>query len=366
MILRSSMKYINEDVEPYVIKYRNHGFGMRNIGTTNMCETVDKNSQDGSTAVNSEDEAIVSLKKVNLDVPNGPNGVDDLIIERGELTPSQPRRFWQGREVYIDITKPSDLHTQAPASTRLRHMIKYLDRIIMCPGVYNGLSARIALHVGFDGMYMTGAGTTASKLGMADLGIATLSEMRENAAMIANLAPEGPPLIADMDTGYGGPVVNARALQQYATAGITGFHIEDQISQKRCGHLQGKEVVDMESYITRIKACVVARQHIHSDIVIIARTDALQIKGYDECITRLRRARDEGADMGILEGFQSKAQARQAVIDIAPWPLCLNSVENGMSPLISAAEAQEMGFRVIIFSFASLAPAYSSIKNTFE
>ena len=360
------MKYLNEDVEPHVVKHRNHGSGMPNGDIMNMCETVDNDSQNGSTAVNSGDEAIMSLKPVNLDVANGTNGVEDLIIDGGELTPSQPRRFWQGREVDIDITKPSDLLTQAPASTRLRHMIKYLDRIILCPGVYDGLSARIALHVGFDGMYMTGAGTTASKLGMADLGIATLSEMRENAAMIANLAPEGPPLIADMDTGYGGPVVIARALQQYATAGVAGFHIEDQILQKRCGHLQGKEVVDMESYITRIKACVVARQHIHSDIVIIARTDALQSKGYDECIARLRRARDEGADMGILEGFQSKAQARQAVIDLAPLPLCLNSVENGVSPLISAGEAQEMGFRTIIFSFASLAPAYLSIKKTFE
>lgn len=215
---------------------------------------------------------------------------EELIIEGAELTSRQPQRFWQGREVDIDITKPSDFCKQAPASTRLSQMIKYLDRTIMCPGVYEGLSARIALHVGSDDMYMTGGRTTASKLGMADLGEATLSEMRENAAMIANRAPEGPPLIADMNTGYGGPIVNARAMQQYATAGVAGFHIEIQILQKRCGHLQGKEVVDMESYITRIRACVVARRHIHSDTVIIARTDAHQSKGYDECIARLRRA----------------------------------------------------------------------------
>ena len=184
--------------------------------------------------------------------------------------------------------------------------------------------------------------------------------------MIATLAPEGPPLIADMHTGYGDPVFNARALQQYATAGVVRFLIANQMLQKRCCHLQGKEVFDMESYIPRIRVCVVARQHIQSDTVIIARTDALQSKGYDKCIARLRRARDEGADFGILEGFRSKAQARQTVIDMAPWPLFLNSVENGVSPLISAGEAQEMGFRTIIFLFASLAPAYLSIKNTFE
>ncbi|MCJ1294403.1 hypothetical protein MMC34_005961 [Xylographa carneopallida] len=254
----------------------------------------------------------------------------------------------------------------APASTRLRHMIKNLDRIIVCPGVYDGLSARIALEVGFDGMYMTGAGTTASRLGAADLGIAQLHDMRTNAEMIANLQPGGPPLIADMDTGYGGPIVIAKAVQQYALSGVAGFHIEDQVMQKRCGHLQGKEVVDVDTYIQRIRACVVSARQLRSDIVIIARTDALQSRGYDECIHRLRRARDAGADMGILEGFTDKQQARRAVLDLAPWPLCLNSVENGISPLITAAEAQALGFRVVIFSFAALAPAYSAIRNTFQ
>lgn len=266
----------------------------------------------------------------------------------------------------VQISAPLTYDANAPASTRLRHMVKNLDHILVCPGVYDGLSARIALQVGFEGMYMTGAGTNASRLGMADLGIAHLHDMRTNAEMIANLKPDGPPVIADMDTGYGGPMVIDRSVQQYHLAGVAGFHIEDQVMQKRCGHLQGKEVVDIETYISRIKACKAAVKRLRSDIVIIARTDALQSRGYDECIERLRRARDEGADMGILEGFSSKAQARQAVKDLAPWPLCLNSVENGVSPLISVDEAQDMGFRVIIFSFASLAPAYTAIRNTFE
>jgi methylisocitrate lyase len=266
----------------------------------------------------------------------------------------------------VQIRAPATLDPFAPASTRLRHMIKNLDHILVCPGVYDGLSARIAIATGFEGMYMTGAGTNASRLGMADLGIAHLHDMRTNAEMISNLKPDGPPVIADMDTGYGGPMVIDRSLQQYHLAGVAGFHIEDQVMQKRCGHLAGKEVVDIDTYISRIKACVQASKRLRSDIVIIARTDALQSRGYDDCIARLRRARDEGADMGILEGFSSKAQARQAVKDLAPWPLCLNSVENGVSPLISVDEAQDMGFRVVIFSFASLAPAYTAIKNTFE
>lgn len=252
------------------------------------------------------------------------------------------------------------------ASTRLRQMIKTSPRIVVCPGVYDGLSARIAHELGFKAMYMTGAGTTASRLGAADLGLAQLYDMRTNAEMIANLAPDGPPLIADMDTGYGGPMVIARAVQHYHLAGVAGFHIEDQILQKRCGHLQGKEVVDIESYIQRIKACKYAAKQLHSDIVIIARTDALQSRGYDECIERLRRARDEGADMGILEGCTSHEQAVQAVRDLAPWPLCLNSVENGVSPVITVDEAHEMGYRAMVFSFAGIAPAYTAIKATFE
>jgi 2-methylisocitrate lyase-like PEP mutase family enzyme len=225
----------------------------------------------------------------------------------------------------VQIRAPTTYDPNAPASTRLRHMIKNLDHILVCPGVYDGLSARIALSVGFEGMYMTGAGTNASRLGMADLGIAHLHDMRTNAEMISNLKPDGPPVIADMDTGYGGPMVIDRSLQQYHLAGVAGFHIEDQVMQKRCGHLAGKEVVDIDTYISRIKACVQAAKRLRSDIVIIARTDALQSRGYDDCIARLRLARDEGADMGILEGFSSKAQARQAVKDMAPWPLKMAS-----------------------------------------
>lgn len=266
----------------------------------------------------------------------------------------------------VNIRAPSVYDPLAPAATRLRYMIKNSDHIIKCPGVYDGLSARIAIDVGFEGMYMTGAGTTASKLGHADLGIAQLHDMRANAEMIANLRPDGPPLIADMDTGYGGPLVVARALQQYHLAGVAGFHIEDQIMNKRCGHLAGKEVVDVETYIQRIKACIVARQQLRSDIVIIARTDALQSKGFDDCIERLKRARDEGADMGILEGVKTKEQAALAAKLLAPWPLCYNSVENGHSPLITAQEAQDMGYRVIIYSFAGISPAYVAIKSTFE
>ncbi|CAG7988150.1 unnamed protein product [Penicillium salamii] len=253
-----------------------------------------------------------------------------------------------------------------PAASKLRRMLKDTKDLIVCPGVYDGLSARIAMEVGFKGLYMTGAGTTASRLGMADLALAQLHDMKTNAEMIANLDPFGPPLIADMDTGYGGPLMVSKAVQQYIQAGVAGFHIEDQIQNKRCGHLAGKKVVGLDEYLTRIRAAKLTKDRLHSDIVLIARTDALQQHGYEECIRRLKAAREIGADVGLLEGFTSKEQARQAVQDLSPWPLLLNMVENGASPLITTKEAEEMGFRIMIFSFATITPAYQGIKTTLQ
>lgn len=248
-------------------------------------------------------------------------------------------------------------------ATKLRRRLEENTDIIVCPGVYDGFSARIALQVGFDALYMTGAGTSASRLGVADLGIAHLHDMRTNAEMIANLDPNGPPLIADMDTGYGGPVMVATSVEQYIRAGVAGFHIEDQVLQKRCGHLQGKEVVSADVYLTRIRAAIAARDRLQSDIVIIARTDALQPLGYDECISRLKAARAEGADVGLLEGFTSHEQARQAVKDLAPWPLMINMVENAVTPLMTVQECQSYGFRIMNFSFACLASTYTAIHS---
>lgn len=157
-----------------------------------------------------------------------------------------------------------------------------------------------------------------------------------------------------------------RAVCEYIRAGVAGFHLEDQVLTKRCGHLKGKAVVSREEYYCRIRAAQAARKAMCSDIVLIARTDALQMRGYTECIERLLGARELGADVGLVEGFATKEQARFAVKDLAGWPLMLNSVENGASPLITVDEARDMGFRIMIFSFASITPAYQAIKETFE
>ena len=183
--------------------------------------------------------------------------------------------------------------------------------------------------------------------------------------MIASL-DSSIPLIADADTGYGGPIMVARTVEQYARGGVAGMHIEDQVQTKRCGHLAGKECVDLDVFITRIRAAYQARERIGSDIVIIARTDALQSQGYDAALARLKAAREAGADCGFLEGITDKEMAQKAVQDVAPWPMLLNMVEHGTTPTISVDEARAFGYRIIIFPFATIAPAYTAMKEGLE
>ncbi|KAF4308281.1 Isocitrate lyase/phosphorylmutase [Botryosphaeria dothidea] len=317
-------------------------------GASSRSSGDDSETLSGQNLSNDEDHSIHSDNNVHLMIADqAPHEESDISSNRM----SDPEE---------------DEYRCLPGSKKLRRLLEGSDHLIVCPGVFDGFSARVAMSVGFEGLYMTGAGTTASRLGMPDLAIAQLHDMREQAEMICNLDPCGPPVIADMDAGYGGPIMVARAVQQYARAGVAGFHIEDQILSKRCGHLKGKEVVDTNIFLMRIRAAKKAKDQIRSDIVLIARTDALQTRGYDECIARLKAARDLGADVGILEGFTSKEQARQAVSDLAPWPLLLNMIENGASPLISTQEAQEIGFRIMIFSLAALSSAYVAMKAMFE
>jgi 2-methylisocitrate lyase-like PEP mutase family enzyme len=189
--------------------------------------------------------------------------------------------------------------------------------------------------------------------------------MRAHAEMIANLSPDVP-LISDMDTGYGGPIMVTRSVEAYIRSGVAGFHIEDQVQSKRCGHLLGKQLVSQDIFVSRIRAAVAARKRLGSDIVIIARTDALQSLGYEESLKRLEAARDAGADVGFLEGVTSKEMCRQIIKDVGSWPMLLNMVEHGATPTISRDEAKDMGFKVMIWPFAGLAPAFLAMREVFE
>lgn len=189
--------------------------------------------------------------------------------------------------------------------------------------------------------------------------------MRAHAEMIANLNPSIP-LIADADTGYGGPNMVARTVEQYHRSGVAALHLEDQIQTKRCGHLGGKEVVPIDVFVSRLSAAAAARRKLGSDIILIARTDALQINGFDDAVKRLKAAVQAGADVAFLEGVTTKEEAREVCRLLSPTPVLLNMVENGATPTWTPAEAKELGFRIMIWPFAAIAPAYEAIRNTYR
>ncbi|UPX17519.1 uncharacterized protein EKO05_0007868 [Ascochyta rabiei] len=250
------------------------------------------------------------------------------------------------------------------AVQKLRAMLADPEKFIACPGVYDGFSARIALQEGVDCLYMTGAGTTMSRLGMADMGIATMNDMHANAEMIANLDPSVP-LIADADTGYGGPIMAGRTVAKYIRAGVAGLHLEDQVVNKRCGHLNGKQLVDVSEYASRIKAAALAREK-HGDIVIIARTDALQGHGYDEAMRRLKAAVAEGADACFLEGVRSREEATRACKELAPTPCLFNNVPGGVSPDFGVKECRELGYKLAIFPCLAFEMVYPAVRRAVQ
>jgi 2-methylisocitrate lyase-like PEP mutase family enzyme len=204
-----------------------------------------------------------------------------------------------------------------------------------------------------------------SRLGMADMGIATLNDMLTNASMIASLSPSTP-LIADADTGYGGAIMVGRTVTGYIRAGVAGLHLEDQVVNKRCGHLKGKQLVDISEYASRIKAAVMARKESGGDIVIIARTDALQSLGYDGALERLRAAIKEGADVAFLEGVTSREEAERACKDLAPTPCLFNNVPGGVSPDFRTQEAKEIGYRIAIFPALAFEVVYPAVRRAVQ
>lgn len=245
------------------------------------------------------------------------------------------------------------------ACARLRKMLAQPNHIVTAVGVYDGISARLALNEGFKCLYMTGAGTAASVLGMPDLGITNMTDMATNAGMIAGLDPTVP-LIADADTGFGESLAVARTVRAYMAAGVAAMHLEDQPLNKRCGHLDGKELVAEDVYFRRLRAAAATRDALRAqtgqDIIIIARTDSLQALGYEAAIHRLRRAKEAGAEVAFLEGIATREQLGKVCKDLedSGMPVLLNMVAGGVTPEASVAEAAALGFRIIIFPSAVL------------
>jgi 2,3-dimethylmalate lyase len=243
------------------------------------------------------------------------------------------------------------------STTKLRQMFQE-PGIIAAPGAYDCLTAKIIQQVGFPAVYMTGAGTSVARLGYPDLALATASEMIANAAEIA--AAVNVPVIADADTGYGGVLNIQRTIRQYERARVAAVHIEDQEFPKRCGHLDNKRVVTVSDMRQKIRAAVDARTD--EDFVIIVRTDALAVTGWDDTIRRCEEYVMAGADALFIEALRTPEEAEQ-VTQIFNLPLLYNFVETGKSPLIPTQELERLGFKLVIFPVSALLTICNTVTN---
>jgi 2,3-dimethylmalate lyase len=219
----------------------------------------------------------------------------------------------------------------------------------MAPGAYDCLTATIIQQAGFPAVYLTGAGTSVARLGYPDLSLATMTEMVGNAAAMVETVDL--PVIADADTGYGGVLNVQRTIRQYQRAGVAAVHIEDQEFPKRCGHLDGKSVIPVEDMVRKVRAAVDARTD--PDFVIIVRTNALAVTGWDDTMRRCREYVTAGADLLFVEAVRTPEEAA-AVAGKFGVPLVYNFVETGKSPLIPAAELERLGFKMVIYPVSAL------------
>lgn len=205
---------------------------------------------------------------------------------------------------------------------------------------------------------------------MPDLALISFNEMHDNARMIASLASSDPkhivPVIADADTGFGSPLNVARTTAAYITSNVAALHIEDQSQHKRCGHLSGKQLVDTEEFISRIRAAAFTRERMGRDIVIIARTDCLQQLGFEEATKRLKLAVQAGADVAFIEGIPDHETARLMCKALAPTPVLCNIVAGGLTPEFSKDEAEDMGVKIVIHTAFALSPVYGAVTAAAE
>jgi 2-methylisocitrate lyase-like PEP mutase family enzyme len=226
-------------------------------------------------------------------------------------------------------------------ASRLRALLRR-DAMVIAPGAYDCITARLIEQAGFAAVYMTGAGTAAS-LGYPDFGIVTMSEMVANARRIA--AAVEVPVVADADTGYGNELNVFRTVGEFECSGVSGIHIEDQEFPKKCGHLEGKQIIAREDYLAKIRAAVAARRD--QDFIIIARTDARAVAGFDEAIARANAALAAGADMVFVEAPQTLEEVA-AVPRLVDGHCLLNMVRGGKTPDLDLREAEAMGYKLAI------------------
>jgi methylisocitrate lyase len=233
------------------------------------------------------------------------------------------------------------------------------EGILVLPVVYDALTARIAERAGFSAILMGGYSVSAVRLGKPDVGYLTMTEMAAQVKIIAEAVSV--PLIADGDTGYGNPLNVMRTLEEYQRAGAAGIILEDQKFPKRCGHMEGKQVIPMEEHLQKLAAAIEARGD--RDTLIIARTDSLTPLGLPEAIRRGKAYRDAGVDAVFVEAPQTVDELRAIREAIPDVPLVANIIEGGKTPVLSAGELKEMGYEICFCSLTAVLVSAKAIMN---
>ena len=229
--------------------------------------------------------------------------------------------------------------------------------MVIAPGAYDAISAMMIEQAGFPAVYMTGSGTAAS-LGFPDFGLTTMTEMVENAAVIARSVSL--PVISDADTGYGNELNVTRTVREFEARNVAAIHIEDQVAPKRCGHFSGKEVISTKEAVSKIKAAVDARQD--ADLLIMARTDAAATHGFEAAIERAQRFAEAGADILFVEAVTQAEEVRALPTRLAQ-PQLMNMVIGGKTPIFNAEQLGEMGYGIVLYANAALQGAVAGMQK---
>jgi carboxyvinyl-carboxyphosphonate phosphorylmutase len=240
-------------------------------------------------------------------------------------------------------------------TARLRKLIQS-KKILVAPGAFDALSAKLIEAVGFKTVYMSGFGTAASIFGVPDIGLLTMTEMVGNAKRISDAV--GIPVIADADTGYGNHLNVMRTIEEYEKAGVAALHIEDQISPKRCGHMEGHKLIPTEEMAAKIRAAVASKRD--EDFVLIARTDAISAEGFDQAIRRGNRYVEVGADVIFVEAPTTMEQMEK-IPKLIKAPVLINIAPK--TPVLHHKRYEEMGYSIAIYPPISLTAAYAGIKE---
>lgn len=243
----------------------------------------------------------------------------------------------------------------------IRERLADANDIIILPGVYDALTAKIAEDVGFETAFQTGYGTSASLLGMPDFGFLNAGETLENAKRIINSV--NIPILVDIDTGYGNPLNVWKIVKDLERIGAKGIFLEDQVWPKRCGHMTGKTVISKEEYILKLHAAIDARED--NEFIIVARTDSLAQFGIEEAIERGKEYKRIGADVIFIEAPKTIDQMELIAKEIKA-PLLANMIEEGITPNLTADQLRKMGFKMVVFPLSALYSATFAIKQTLQ